>query len=524
MIFLSAQPGTQYFLWQLDILVFNLFKLKVSKEHIHILLSYGTTTTDYEINQINAFKNRNQRLASIFIYEDTRKTSKYASSLRPHLIAKHLATFPSLENEVFFYHDSDILFRDLPNIHLLEKGSNWYVADTRSYLGYKYLQTCLSPDELNKMCQVVGIGIDIIRDKDQNAGGAQYVLKNTSIAFWHRVENQCEQLYEFLSEREASNKYSKQFETNKKQMEKNSIQAWCTDMWVILWNAWLDKINVKIHDDLNFCWPTDNLKQWYKTKILHYSGKVNIEERRYFRKSNFLEYPPYFDIRLNEIDDNTCSFPLKQAIHDFKKENIDVNRENLLNTAFILLLTDYAKGYIEKMKTLFFWIDKTFNTKVLVIDKTNRREWFPNLIHQEHIFLVDKTLTNRKDKYSALSTKKVKEYIKKLSVENMIVISQPYIIDTNKIIQIVERFEAACQSYMLFDLQITSVDSIFTAAFSKFLDYKVISFNVNKFKNTYAYSDNTMLLIKAGSLNKDERPIFNKNENSSIDAFLLTSV
>ncbi|MGJ7033624.1 hypothetical protein GGU45_004142 [Niabella hirudinis] len=46
MIFLSAQPGKQYFLWQLDLLIYNLHNPEVGKESIHILLSYKKNITN----------------------------------------------------------------------------------------------------------------------------------------------------------------------------------------------------------------------------------------------------------------------------------------------------------------------------------------------------------------------------------------------------------------------------------------------------------------------------------------------
>lgn len=54
---------------------------------------------------------------------------------------------------------------------------------------------------------------------------------------------------------------------------------------VILWNAWLSGISVKTHDDLDFCWPCNKIEDWQKKKILHYSGKVDQDEKRFFKKA-----------------------------------------------------------------------------------------------------------------------------------------------------------------------------------------------------------------------------------------------
>lgn len=65
----------------------------------------------------------------------------YPSSIRPHIIAKHFKTYPFLEKEVLFYHDSDIIFRTLPNWEELINDDIWYCSDTRSYLDSNYIKT-----------------------------------------------------------------------------------------------------------------------------------------------------------------------------------------------------------------------------------------------------------------------------------------------------------------------------------------------------------------------------------------------
>src|SRR5689334_22987635 len=136
MIFLSGQPISHYFTWQLDILIQNLHSLNVERDHIHVLFSYKT---EEELSMINGFALKNGQFARVFGYLDTRIRNAYSPSIRPHIFSKHLSKYPALEHEVFFLHDSDLLFRELPDLKVLAEGDKWYTADTRSYTGYNYL-------------------------------------------------------------------------------------------------------------------------------------------------------------------------------------------------------------------------------------------------------------------------------------------------------------------------------------------------------------------------------------------------
>lgn len=178
MIFLSVQPDSINYIWQLDVLIFNLINLGLPSKNIQVLFGFDVERGLNPV--IEDFIKRHPDI-SIYSYPDTRTSKKYASSLRPHIMAKHFEAFPDMETETFFYHDADLLFRELPDLDFLAKGDTWYVADTKNYLGYNYLKSRLSQAQLVEMCSIVGISKDKIIENDAEVGGAQYVLKNTTI-------------------------------------------------------------------------------------------------------------------------------------------------------------------------------------------------------------------------------------------------------------------------------------------------------------------------------------------------------
>jgi hypothetical protein len=112
MIFLSSQPDNFYFLWQLQLQLFNFRSLGIVDADIHILLGYdldkGLSLEFYRFTSDNPSVN-------IHAYPDTRKSKLYAPSIRWHIIAKHFEKFPVLQKETIFHHDSDLVFKSLPD-------------------------------------------------------------------------------------------------------------------------------------------------------------------------------------------------------------------------------------------------------------------------------------------------------------------------------------------------------------------------------------------------------------------------
>jgi len=81
MIFLSSQPDDFFFLWQLQLQIFNFVSLGIKPQDIHILIGYDPTKglhLDYQ-----KFIDKHL-LVNIHAYPDTRESKTYAPSLRYH--------------------------------------------------------------------------------------------------------------------------------------------------------------------------------------------------------------------------------------------------------------------------------------------------------------------------------------------------------------------------------------------------------------------------------------------------------
>jgi hypothetical protein len=139
MIFLSAQPDDFFFTWQLEILINNLNDLGVSCENIHVLIGYNEKR-GVELH-FRHFGEKYKGKALFFYYPDTRKSKSYIPSIRPHIISKHFSTFQYLKTLDIFYHDADLIFRELPSFEKLLNDAKWYVSDTKDYTDSNYLKS-----------------------------------------------------------------------------------------------------------------------------------------------------------------------------------------------------------------------------------------------------------------------------------------------------------------------------------------------------------------------------------------------
>lgn len=327
MIFLSAQPDEIYFLWQLQLQLDNFHSQGIPADQIHVLIGYLPGRGIHPAFQ--AWTEENDQ-ARFFFYADTRIRRTYPSSIRPHLIAQHFTQHPEMEAETIFYHDSDILFHHQPDWSALLTDETWYVSDTRSYLDTAYIQRCIGQTGFLEMCRLLSISPDCVRANDREAGGAQYLLKNCPAAFWRKAENDCENLYLYLR-RQAG-----EHTLNTPEHPENTILYWCTDLWVMWWNALLWGKTYRISPLLDFCWPKDPLETWKEKPILHYAGKVEPgESATYFRKGNYREYPPFYD-DFSSIRPDCCSVAVVRQIVSYRQQ-LDARRPALPDTTFLVL-------------------------------------------------------------------------------------------------------------------------------------------------------------------------------------------
>ena len=248
MIFISAQPDTTYFIWQVELQLFNLLQKCWPADKIHVLFAYS------EENGINPEALRLQDKfpdSPIYFYADTRLNKEYSVTVRPHILEKHLTCFPKLRTEALFHLDSDVIFREIPDFSILEFDDNWYASDTRSYMSCDLLIDYFGYDVFKNMCGIINVLPEEVIKYRSNTGGAQYIIKNTPVGFWSKVESDCNKLYDYLRclneteniqiEPSACASFQGPVELMKNEETKNYIDK---------------KIGVNIENAYHICWST----------------------------------------------------------------------------------------------------------------------------------------------------------------------------------------------------------------------------------------------------------------------------
>lgn len=319
--FICVQPCTLYYAWQVEVMLTN-FKALRLHEHfdIHCVWSYNKSLPSQpkEVELILKLDDTFEGVAEFFYYEDTRVNPSYISSIRFNALKQHFAEVDTIHKTVF-YHDCDILFTTFPDyLHEMIEGDNWYVTDTRHYLGYNYVLS-KGMDVLDKMCEIVGISKELVQQKENQAGGAQYVLKNMTPEFFDAAEHLSNRLFKEITEL-----------NNKKKQEDPSyhtLQIWAADMWVMVWKAWLNGVDTIISDKMSMALATDDIGKWGKVSIYHNAGITpELAETNFFKADyrNSLPYsidPERYDKKktsylyaliVSHVGKNSCYMP-KQA-------------------------------------------------------------------------------------------------------------------------------------------------------------------------------------------------------------------
>ncbi len=306
-IFVTAQPDVPYFHWQIKIYVHNFIEKGINPNQIHVVFGIPDNETEPTKDSLKL----KELGINVFHYKDLRENKKYIPSIKPYLISKWLEENPEL-GKVFFLHDSDIIFRELPDFDKLMRDDISYMSDTIGYIGYRYIMDCCERYEkqhpkskqgqlLQEMADVVGIGVDIIEKNQENSGGGQYLIKNTNHVIWNKIYQDCTPLYNQMLD------YQKRFP-----ISPGEIQFWTAEMWSLLWNLWFFKIETKVTKDLDFSWATDELLIYEKRPILHMAGITPDLKNRKFFKGDFINENPIDKLKENKnyfdyIEDNSST-------------------------------------------------------------------------------------------------------------------------------------------------------------------------------------------------------------------------
>jgi hypothetical protein len=286
-LFVSAQPDVPYFIWQIKLYVHNFIKNGIDPNQIHVVLGIvnNTEKPSEESLKLKEFG------INVHHYTDFRRKKHYIPSIKPYLISNWIQSNPKF-GELFFLHDADIIFKDLPNFEELLKDDVCYLSDTIGYIGYDYIMDCCNRYEqhhptsekgqlIKEMADIVGLEVDVIKQNQENSGGGQYLIKNTTCEMWDKIYKDSTNLYNQMMD------YQRRFP-----ISPGEIQFWTAEMWAVLWNFWMYGLETKVTRELDFSWATDSITVYDKRPILHMAGVTDDLKNRKFYKGDFINVDP----------------------------------------------------------------------------------------------------------------------------------------------------------------------------------------------------------------------------------------
>ena len=308
MKYICVQPSSLYYAWQIEVMLYSFIKNKVQPQDIHIILAIQN---GYKDNYFEQLQSRYPEVNFKF-YEDDRPFSYYIPSIRPYLLSKYFKENPELEKETIFYHDCDIvLTKPLEINHLLEDDI-FYLSNTISYIGYNYIKS-KGDDILQKMLQIMELEEDLIKNNQNNSGGAQYVLKNVTSDFWYRAYTDSEKLFSQIN----------QLNNHKKQQNPlyHELQIWCADMWAVLWGIWRLGIETKIDSKLDFTWAASPKSEWERNSIFHNAGVTSNNEEMFYKGDYINQLPYNEELKLDPNKSSYYYFSLIKEVGNVLKYN-----------------------------------------------------------------------------------------------------------------------------------------------------------------------------------------------------------
>lgn len=287
MKFILCQPAILRFKWELEVCLTNLIKTHgVNPKNIVLLFSQHDQSIPKYL--------REKYGVETHVYRDERKDKSYIPSIKPYLWWKYLEQDSSRENETYFYMDSDVVFRELPEISGV-KPNVWLCSDCNGYLNLDYIKSRKHGDEIiDHMCEIIGVTQSSIQTINFNSGGAQWVIKNPTVAYWKKVYSDSTKLYGYFKSVDSD------------------IQKWTAEMWSQLWNMMYFNIGPLIDHELDFCFATDDVKKYSKLKILHNAG-VTADMKDLFFKGKYTNKMPFND-DLSFVNKTKCSSKYVEAI------------------------------------------------------------------------------------------------------------------------------------------------------------------------------------------------------------------
>lgn len=237
----------------------------------------------------------------------------YIPLFRLYVLQEHFKTNPQLEQEAIFYIDTDILItKPLPFEKWLEGDINYlswtgnpqrtdnylwqpYFDSKIKEVDHKKLEQYKKQDILAHVANICGTTREAITLNSPNIGGAQYLLKNINSQFWTNCFNYACEIKLYL---EGTNITFMNGDTFQKKQD-NGFQAFCADMWAVMFQLIALDRPVQCPKELDFSWSCDRIERYEQCHLLHNAGitsdaKVRVAFEKLPDGSNKFEEAPLF--------------------------------------------------------------------------------------------------------------------------------------------------------------------------------------------------------------------------------------
>lgn len=284
MRFIMCQPATKRFEWELEVSLTRLKKLGVND----IVLLFA------RYDDLIPKRLKEKYGVETHVYDDRRVDKSYIPSVKPYLWAKFLQEDRSRENDTYFYMDSDVIFRELPEIG--QNDNIWYGSDCSGYLGNDYIDS-KGEGLLESMCELINVDPKLIRSNSPVCG-AQWVITKPTFEYWLKVYEDSTKLYHYLNH-----------------LVDCDIQKWTAEMWAQLWNVYHFGKTTEVSTELDFSWATDSVERYYKTKLYHNAGVIESDMHNLFFKGEYTHKTP-FDVDLSYVNESKASVKYVEAIKE----------------------------------------------------------------------------------------------------------------------------------------------------------------------------------------------------------------
>ena len=190
MKYISAQPETKYYAWQVDTMIHSFLQNGVKQEDIVILLGKERS---------NSFVKVRLKYPKVNYHRYSVERFAYAPAIKPYLMWRYFEDNP--QTEQYFYSDCDIVLTKP-----LKKFDTDYIycSNTISYIGHDYIVS-KGNEVLDLMCKTVGIDKDLVKRYQSASGGCQFVFSTLPSTVWKNAYKNSLKLYSELDKHNKAN-------------------------------------------------------------------------------------------------------------------------------------------------------------------------------------------------------------------------------------------------------------------------------------------------------------------------------